>query len=193
MAKESILQVSSVFLFGRELEDLTIKKPGFPAERVKRGGANRFLQDQLEDEFATLARIYAFSYEAGFYELAQPAIFLVHGSGRDPEYPPAADQRTTRAPSTVEQTGLAAQIGSFAKDMRVWVYDRGDFTMRLDSLTGTFDDVLLGIESDSAPGIGGMKGRSGGAMGRSGGAFGRSGGAFGRSGGVMPRRIGDGD
>lgn len=185
MSTETILQVSSVFLFGRELEDLVIRRPALPNERVQRGGANRFLQNQLQDDHARLARIYAFSYEGSFYELARPAIFLVHGVGRDPEYPPATDERTSRAPSSVEQTGLPAQIGSFAKDIRVWVYDKGDFTMRLDALTGTFDEVLLSIEPDSKPGIG--------SLGRSGGAFGRSGGAFGRSGGVMTRRIGDGD
>lgn len=190
MANETLLQLSSVFLFGRELEDIKVSRTGYapPPERLPRGGKNLFLQNQFEDPDATLARIYAFSFEGNFYELARPTIFLVHGRGRDPEYPPAQDPRATRAPSISEQTGLASQIGSFARDMRVWAYDKDDFTIRMDMLTGTFDEMLLGMEAGQDQG---SFGRSSGAMGRSSG--GRSSGAMGRSSGAILRRAGDGD
>ncbi len=175
---ESLLQVSSILLFGRELEDLRLVTTGFPLppERLPRKGSNLFLQKQLEDVDAMLARIYAFSYEGSFYELSRPTIFLVHGRGRDPEFPPATDARATRAPSISEQTGLASQIGSFAKDMRVWAYDKSDFTIRLDVLTGPFDEILLGMEAGGPDlkslGSGGLA-RSSGAMARSSGVMAR--------------------
>jgi hypothetical protein len=189
MAKETLLQVSSIFLFGREIEDIVLNVTGFsaPPERLPRGGSNLFLQKQLENSDATLARIYAYSYEGGFYELSKPTIFLVHGQGRDPEYPPAQDVRATRAPGISEQTGLASQIGSFAKDMRVWAYDKSDFTIRMDVLTGPFDEVLLGMD------VGGADPRSLGSMARSSGAMARSSGVMARSSGVTFRRLGEND
>ena len=33
-------------------------------------------------------------------------------------------------------------------DMKVWVYDKGDFSMRLDVETGTFERILLEAELD---------------------------------------------
>jgi len=30
--------------------------------------------------------------------------------------------------------------------MRVWAYDKGDFSIRLDALTGSFEQILLDIE-----------------------------------------------
>jgi hypothetical protein len=188
MANETLLQVSSIFLFGREMEDLVLNRTGFspPPERLPRGGSNLFIQKQLENADATLARIYAYSYEGGFYELAKPTIFLVHGRGRDPEFPPAVDARATRAPGISEQTGLASQIGSFAKDMKVWAYDKGDFTIRMDVLTGPFDEMLLGMEA------GGGDPRSlSGSLARSSGAMARSSGVMARSSGVSFRRSGD--
>lgn len=185
MARESLLQSSSILLFGRELDDLKIANTGFtPPDRLPRKGKNLFLQQQFLDMEAKLARIYAFSFEASFYELARPSIFLVHGEGRDPEFPPASDPRSTRAPAIAEQTGLSNQIGSFAKDIRVWAYDKDDISLRLDVQTGPLDEILLG--DGSRPDLAGM---FNGAMGRSSG--GRSSGAMGRSSGVVFRKIGD--
>ena len=72
-------------------------------------------------------------------------------------------------------------------DMKVWVYDKGDFSMRLDVETGTFEHILLAAELDEEAWSSGGRssgGRSSG--GRSSG--GRSSGALGRSSGWMPRR-----
>lgn len=188
---EFLLQVSSVLLFGKELSDLKLEKTGpTPPDQLNRKGANQFLQKQFDAGGARLARIYAFSYEGGFYELPCPAIFLVHGEGFDPEYPPPGDDRYSRAPSVSEQTGLASQVGSFARDIRVWAYDKSDLTIRLDVATGTIDEVLLALEVETSGGLARSSGaRSSGA--RSSGA--RSSGALARSSGVMLRRMVDGD
>jgi len=118
-----------------------------------RMGSNNFLQGQLSAPGAKLARIYGFSYEGQYFDLTPPAIFLVHGDGSDPEaFRPGTtlpDARTSRAPADADRTGVAYTDSSFSEDMRVWSYDKGDFTMRLDPMSGTFDDVLLGYEFDN--------------------------------------------
>ncbi|RUW97314.1 hypothetical protein EN784_44255 [bacterium M00.F.Ca.ET.141.01.1.1] len=191
MTSETILSTSTIHLFGRVLEDLRLKKR-VDGGRPPRLGNNRFLQNQIDASGSLLARIYAFTFEAQFYELARPTILLVHGPGTVVDYPAPEDtdlKVMSRGPSDPAYTGLSSQIGSFARGMQVWVYDKSDLTMRLELDTGTLEDVLLSAELD--PGSfgrsGGAMGRSGGAMGRSGGAMGRSGGAMGRSGGAMNR------
>lgn len=113
-------------------------------------GRNNFLQAQLLAPGARLARIYAFSYEGHYYDLAKPAIFLVHGPGGDPEaWRPGnqlPDARVERAPSDVDRTGVARTGASFSEDIRVWSYDKGDFSIRLDPETGPLEQILLQTE-----------------------------------------------
>lgn len=117
-------------------------------------GSNNFLQAQLLAPGARLARIYGFSYEGHYYDLAKPAIFLVHGPGSDPEaFRPAAagkhrlpEARVDRAPSDADRSGVARTGTSFAEDMRVWSYDKGDFSIRLDPETGPLEQILLQAE-----------------------------------------------
>ena len=115
-----------------------------------RMGSNSFLQEQLSASGAKFARIYGFSYEGQYFDLNPPAIFLVHGDGSDPEaYRPGTmlpDARVSRAPADADRTGVAYTESSFSEDIRVWSYDKSDFTMRLDPSSGTFDDVLLAYE-----------------------------------------------
>jgi hypothetical protein len=129
----------------------------FPVpEPPPRLGDNNFLQNQLDAdrEDSTkepkLARIYGFSYEGHYYDLAKPAIFLVHGPGNDPEAwrPGTAlpDARFDRAPSDGDRSGIARTATSFAEDMRVWSYDKGDFSIRLDPESGPLEQILLQAE-----------------------------------------------
>lgn len=115
-----------------------------------RMGSNNFLQGQLSAPGARLARIYGFSYDGQYFDVTPPAIFLVHGDGADPEaFRPShtlPNARTSRAPADADRTGIAYTDSSFAEDIRVWSYDKGDFTVRLDPSSGTFDDVLLSYE-----------------------------------------------
>jgi hypothetical protein len=99
-----------------------------------------------------LARIYAFSYEGHYYDLAKPALFLVHGNGVPAETlaaaaPPAS--RVAVAPDTTDQFGVAATAKSFTSDMQVWSYDKGDFSIRMDVETGFFEHILLEVELSS--------------------------------------------
>ena len=83
-----------------------------------------------------LARIYALSFEGRFYILRQPSVFLVHGPGEPvpPEAPP---------PSKTEFSGVAARDWDFEGDVRVWKYDRLDYTLRCDIDTGPLEDLLV--------------------------------------------------
>jgi hypothetical protein len=171
--EESLLGLQAIYLFGREVSDLKVA-----GTAVGEGdGDNNFLRKQFKHLDARLARIYAFSYEGYMYDLARPSVFLVHGPGQDPDAPPPINddlKRLARAPGRVTKTGVGRQYGDFSMDIKVWVYDRGDFSMRLDVETGTLEHILLAVELDEEEWSG--SGRSG--SGRSG--SGRSG--SGRSG-----------
>lgn len=176
---EILLSPSNILLYGRVMDDLRLVpdpdgpvfkpdleedgriKDAHGAERKQchtlpapppppRRGKNRFLQEQYLDPEARLARIYGFSYEGCYYDLAKPAIFLVHGPGSDPEaWRPGTglpDARVDRAPSDADRSGLARTATSFAEDMRVWSYDKGDFSIRMDTETGPFEEILLKVE-----------------------------------------------
>jgi hypothetical protein len=117
---------------------------------------NTFLQHQLTADAADpeksprLARIYGFSFEGHYYDLARPAIFLVHGPGNDPEaFRPGTarlESRGDRAPADADRTGVAYTASSFSHDMRVWSYDKGDFSIRLDPTSGPLEQILLQAE-----------------------------------------------
>lgn len=158
---ETILSASNILLYGRVVNDLKIVHhdpgpPPGPSEEelhrpfvVGRKGQNKFLQDQLEEPDATIARIYGFSYEDNYYDLPKPALFLVHGDGEDAETGVGGNPRASRAPDTPDRSGVAAQSYSLADDLKVWSYDKGDFSVRFDIETGPLEQILL--EARAAP------------------------------------------
>jgi uncharacterized protein YjbI with pentapeptide repeats len=115
-------------------------------------GQSGFLQGQLSTPGAKFARIYGFSFEGQYFDVNPPAIFLVHGDGSDPEaYRPGTnlpEARVSRAPADADRTGVAYTDSSFSEDIKVWSYDKSDFTMRLDPASGSFEDILLAVELD---------------------------------------------
>jgi hypothetical protein len=157
---ETLLSPSSILLFGRKVIDLQLVQqapnPNPPPPNIPTHpqalGSNEFLRRQLADQgldaagnprpAPTLARIYAFSYEGHFYEMPKPAIFLVHGDGELAESVKPA-LRAARAPADTNKTGVAAQSYSFSEDMRIWSYDKGDFSLRLDVETGPLELIML--------------------------------------------------
>jgi hypothetical protein len=85
------------------------------------------------------ARIYAFSFEGAVYSLPKPSIFIVHGPGQTID----SANRTN-----VEQSGVAAREWEFSgagtnKDLSYWEYEKGDFSLRLDSEAGPLEQILL--------------------------------------------------
>lgn len=187
--RETLLSVSSVYLFGRLVTDLKVAGAmnADDENRPGRGGANNFLEKQVRNDDAALARIYAFSFEGAIYDLDRPSLFIVHGEGQDPEGPGPADRDLAllgRSPGRVTKTGVARQSAAFSRDMRVWIYDKSDFSVRLDVETGSFEHILLAAElGDDGWSSGGRSGSGRSGRGRSG--SGRSG--RGLSSGVLAR------
>jgi len=125
-------------------------------------GNNNFVSDQL-DEDSCFARIYGFSYEGDYFDLPSPTLFLVHGDGElasqkgkdQSEDNPSNRSRAPRDPSI---GGMAAADFQFADDIRVWDYDKADYTIRMDVATGMFEQVLLDATlGDGGFGVSGAK------------------------------------
>jgi len=120
---------------------------GVVFEKSNRGGRrglgqNSFLERQLDLADASFARIYGFSYEGTYYDLPRPTIFLVHGDG-DSAAGALAAMNTARGPIDSTATGLAASDFQFAAELRVWAYDKADYSIRMDVETGMLEDILL--------------------------------------------------
>jgi hypothetical protein len=161
---ETLLSPSTILLCGRVVQDLQFlpgvhqgpSPQGLNANQPQgpnalqppppRQGRNNFLQQQLADPNAMLARIYGFSYEGHYYDLPQPAIFLVHGPGTPAELSPGLGvpwNRLERTAAEVDRTGVAGTGRSSSLDIKVWSYDKGDFSVRFDIETGPFEQILL--------------------------------------------------
>ena len=145
---ETLLTPSSVMMYGRLMKDLQLD----PNYTLTKGmSRNEFLWHQLKLEpkktQPKLARIYGFSYEGHYYDLLRPAIFIVHGDGVDAQ-PTANPESGNVPPGTVDQSGVAAKGWDFMHDIKLWEYDRGDFSLRLDVESGTLEELLLEAELD---------------------------------------------
>ena len=197
MSQETLLSQTRIWLFGRKLDDITIRNEAYDnlprtdiagnfAETPPYRSQNNFLLNQVTADGAALARIYAFAYEASYCELSRPAIFLVHGEGVDPEGARGTlthDQRIySRMPGEAGRSGLPAMAGSFTGGMRAWAYDRADFTVRLDMEGGSFDTLLLSAEINDW-----QLGRSAGSVARSAGSVARGAGSVARAAGSVAR------
>lgn len=126
----------------------------------RRLASNKQLEELLALTSSGFARIYGFSYEGTYYELPRPVLFMVHGDGV-----PASEARTgrlgvvrrARAPGDPSSTGLAAADFQFAEDLKVWSYDKADYTIRMDVETGMFEDILLAAFFGDGGGVSGAK------------------------------------
>ncbi len=143
--KESLLSPTNIILFGRVFP-LSVDKASLPPAL----GGNCFLREQLNCDGAKFARIYAFSYEGTFYNLPKPAIFLVHGDGEEIKGAGLA-ARGRNAGGITTESGLVAKDFDFERSaglgvgeaVSFWEYDKGDFSLRCDIVSGTFDEILL--------------------------------------------------
>ncbi len=136
--QENLLSPTNITLFGRVFP-LAVDRASLPQAL----GANHFLRDQLDQENARFARIYAFSYEGTFYNLPKPAIYLVHGDGDPVRGAGLPNRGQGNNQPVITDSGLVALDFDFEADVRMWEYDKGDFTLRLDAVSGTFDEILL--------------------------------------------------
>jgi hypothetical protein len=148
MMPETLLTPTGIKLYGRVVIGLKLDNPPVPATVVPTG-TNTFLYNQLKTDAAgnppTLARIYGFSYEGHYYDLAKPAIFVVHGSGTPVDVGKNKDRTSvdTSGVITKEWEFSNQPPGAAAADLMMWEYDKGDFSLRLDIESGPFEQILL--------------------------------------------------
>ncbi len=131
-----------------------------PFQRQQRGGLPSEIEQQLDDDFVPiLARIYGFSFEGTYYDLPRPVLFLVHGEGfdfTDVRQGTKIFRDLARAPAEPSTSGIGAADFDFSDNIRVWSYDKADYTIRMDVETGMFEQVLLDIFfSGGGPGMSG--------------------------------------
>ena len=158
---ETLLSASAIRLYGRVVKGLTINLDDARTEL----GSNKFLRDQLDEaqnkKFKpVLARIYGYSYLGQYTALSCAAIFLVHGDGElasptagvvradgtfgiDGVDGNADAARLATAASSTDVSGVAAKDWEFSSDIRVWEYDRADFSLRLDVDSGPLERILI--------------------------------------------------
>jgi len=89
---------------------------------------------------ANFGRIYAFSFEGALYSMPKPALFLVHGPGI-----PIDPDNWKAGRSSVDESGVIAREWEFAgsDSLVYWEYEKGDFSLRLDTEAGPFEQILL--------------------------------------------------
>ena len=127
----------------------TPPKQVFKEGKSQRGeGRNNLLDAQINRQ-ARFARIYGFAYEGTYYELPEPAIFLVHGEGKNATEwkgtENAPGDLAARAPNDPSMSGVASADDQIANDIRVWPYDKADYSIRMDVMTGQLEQILLDI------------------------------------------------
>lgn len=127
---EPLLAATGVKLFGQIVVGLTLD---LTAAGGGADGPFKALVGKLKVDDPRLARVYGFSYEGQYYDLARPAIFLVNGEGAE-----AANQ--------LPETRVAAVPPELAGQVSAWDYDRDDFSLRLDLDVGSLDRILLDAE-----------------------------------------------
>ncbi len=139
---ETLLSPSGITLFGRVVEDIHVDpsdKSHDPSDGSSAGTESGLMKQVTEgkksdDSAARLARIYGFSYEGAYFEMAGATLFLVHGKG-------------VKA-SEVSVPGPNSRDEPFYRNLKAWSYDRTDQTMRLDVDSGSFEQVLLSTVGD---------------------------------------------
>ncbi|MFW8635151.1 hypothetical protein [Cribrihabitans pelagius] len=155
--KKTVLRVERGARKGtwRQTKRLSGGKQAFKLVRRRRAlGRNRLLEDQIGGN-AVLARIYGFSYEGSYYELPEPTVFMVHGKG---EKAFAASGPNARSPLNPSESGVASAEYQVADGIRVWDYDKADYTIRMDVMTGMLEQVLLDVYfGGPGPAISGAK------------------------------------
>ena len=144
---ESLLAPSQIKLFGRLFAGLTLNPPSKvevdpnaraatgkkPPPAVPDPGFDQ-LTNQLLRNNAKLARIYSFTYEGVYYTLPRPTVYLVHGDGRKIDAGMSGE---------LDKSGVAARDWAFENDILYWEYDRVNYSLRCDIVTGSLDDILL--------------------------------------------------
>jgi hypothetical protein len=136
---ETLLSHSLIRMFGREFKGLKIGEfdtssnaTGYPRNQLAQ------ILERAGGEDPRLARIYGFSYEGHYYKLYVPSVFVVHGPGHELK---GGDMAVT-----LSDLGVEYKDQTFASEVRMWAYDRLDYSLRIDITSGWLEDILLNSE-----------------------------------------------
>ena len=155
---DSILSPSQIKMFGVLFGGLTLNPPSSAEVDPNRGdgdgGTRRrkaapdptfdLLTNQLLRDDVNLARIYSFTYEGEYVALPRPTVYLVHGKGRP------VDVETSHE---LKRSGVIARDWAFEEDALYWEYDRVNYSLRCDIVTGTLDDILVAACANANAGM----------------------------------------
>ena len=84
-------------------------------------------EGDTKEPMAKIAIVYGFEFEGHYYDLPAPTMFMVHGD-----------------PISPEEAGAAVESKpKLACDIKVWVYDKADYSLRLDIESGPIEEILL--------------------------------------------------
>ena len=123
-----LLEHSRILMYGRVVAGVTLggaaDDSGDSGDSEKPAATETLSGAHGADRMAT---IYGFEFEGHYYDLMTPAVFLVAGEGQTPGQAEAAVKTRPR----------------LADDMKVWVYDKGDWSVRLDVSSGPLEATLL--------------------------------------------------
>ncbi|MCP4764955.1 MAG: hypothetical protein GY875_01650 [Gammaproteobacteria bacterium] len=123
-----LLEHSRILIYGRVVAGITLDAA--PAGKKKSDQSDASIDSKILNSAGAdkkLATVFGFEFEGHYYDLPKPAILLVHGE-----------------PSSPQDAG--AVVGSdpkLADDIKVWSYDKADFSVRLDTSSGPLEDILL--------------------------------------------------
>lgn len=130
-----LLEHSRILIYGRAITCITIKAP--PAGDDNSDQDEALINPGLLNSKTgpkQLATVYGFEFEGHYYDLATPAVLLVHGKPKSPK----------------QAGAVVVSDPRLADDIKVWTYDKGDYSVRLDVSSGPLEAILLEDELDNA-------------------------------------------
>ncbi len=141
---ETLLASSQIRLFGRDFVGLTLNLEALAALQ---GGDPSPRKNPLTDKLQKgldprLARIYGFSFDGNYFKLVKPYVYLVHGDGIE-----------IKERSDIANVGVEIKDAEFLIGVKMWHYDKVDFSVRIDIVSGWLEEILLDACLGSASNI----------------------------------------
>ncbi len=124
---DTLLSISDIQLYGTEVADLTYTHTPTAGTDATTTVSTSGTKPSANSK---IARILGFGFEGGYYDLDAPVLFMVNGAGID-----------------IENKGLPKDVlDAFPSNLKVWTCDKCDETIRMDTMTGSLEDILLDVE-----------------------------------------------
>ncbi len=123
-----LLEHSKILIYGRVVAGVTLDAP--PADDANSDEDDALIDPEILKRAGVdkkLATVFGFEFEGHYYDLPKPAILLVHGEPKSPQ----------------DAGAVVESDPKLMDDIKVWSYDKADFSVRLDVDSGPLEDILL--------------------------------------------------